>query len=137
MKNHRAKNFFGDRSRNSGHWGDEAALRKWRHGPCRPLRDHAARRDYFRSRRAAQQRQLPAKFIKYRRESLRRRFVGGISYAMGPKRFDDQIDRPIVEMQTLSICKHSNHGRLSHLLELSGSELLDCLEKFNELRGRT
>ena len=102
---HGAENLFGDGAGHRRHRRDEMIGGKRRDRRMHAARDHAFQRATRRSGRLAQFDQFLAEFVEQAGETPRRCFIGGAHIRLAAFRFDDQVDRTVLQMQPLAVGK--------------------------------
>ena len=103
---HGRENLVGHRPRHRSHRRDEDRLGKGGDGDLHAPRHgaHGGRRA-SRSRRA-KKRELIGQFRQHRLETAQRRAIGGLDIGRGTKRLDDEINRPVLQMQPPAVRQH-------------------------------
>lgn len=96
---HRGQDFIGDRTSDSGHARDKSIPAQAADGAVHPTRDAQAGERRLRGHCLAQERQFRAQLIENRAEATSCGCVRGAHHLPSTIRRENQIDRPIVQMQ--------------------------------------
>ncbi len=116
---HRVQDLLGNAARDRSHWGDEGigSVRRDRllHAPG----DRAGERP-FRPIWRTQLAEFRAELIQHAAEPLGRRFIGRPHRVLRAHRIDDEIDRPVLQVQAPAIGEHADLR--PHPASLRGSE---------------
>ncbi len=135
---HRAQNLFGHGTGNGGHRGDEMLGGEWRHRIMHAACDDTPQQAPRRVGWLAQCRQFFAELIQQTGEAPGGGLIGGADIDLIALCFDDQVDRTVLQMQSLAVGEPRDLRKPRHAgrPEMTGIWRISVLS-FSDASGRT